>query len=120
MNKTKKYEYLDRKFAELRAERGNACQKCGHALRTLQGEFMHIKPTKLSGESRGRYERYMDIRDNPKKYLLACEACHAAQDLTDYEHRGSPYRLSAEEASRAVKHAMRIAGVGSTREMRTK
>lgn len=43
-------------------------------------EFAHIKPTKLNGLGRGRKERYYDVKNNPKSYVLMCKKCHERFD----------------------------------------
>lgn len=107
---TQKYLYIDRKFAEERERRGNACEVCHKPLKFSQGEFMHLQPTEVHGEGRGRYERLKDILTYPESYKLACEKCHGKRDVADYVARGNPRRMGSEQASSAVKRAMRRAG----------
>lgn len=47
-------------------------------------EFSHIKPTKLRGRSRGRADRYHDIKNNPECYVLRCRRHHRLFDLKVY------------------------------------
>lgn len=66
-------------MAELRRECGNRCQFCGS---TLFLEWMHWWETPLSGSSkdhtsgRGGRQRYLDIKNHPHCYILACRSCH--------------------------------------------
>lgn len=64
-------------MAELRAERGSACEACG-AETELQ--FAHARHTGLRGMGRGRRERAHDIRTRPEEYRLLCARCHARQE----------------------------------------
>lgn len=70
----------------LRDERGNKCQRCGkphsHAkFDHVNGlEFAHVITTGLNGRSRGRADRYHDIKNNPTHYELLCRPCHLAFD----------------------------------------
>jgi hypothetical protein len=43
-------------------------------------EFAHIKKTKLEGEGRGSYNRYIDIANNLDKYRLMHKECHIYYD----------------------------------------
>jgi len=61
---------VHRRFAELKNKYGNRCYFCGQ---TWLLEFAHVKPTKLSGRSRGLISRYIDIKNNPDCYLLTCK-----------------------------------------------
>lgn len=70
--------WIVKKFKKLRALFGDKCVYCGS---TENLQFAHIKKTKLSGtDGRGRKERYYDIRNNPKSYVLACKKCHEDLD----------------------------------------
>lgn len=116
MAKTRKYELLDELNDKLYEARGNQCEICGVALVANEsGEWAHVKRTELKGEGRGRYERLHDVLDNPEAYKLACEKCHDKIDVRSY-HRNIR-SLSPEQSSRAVKRAIRMAGVSSTKEM---
>lgn len=66
-------EALDR----LREDFGGCCQKCG-SIQDL--EFAHVRHTGLSGRSRGRKERYYDIKNNRACYMLLCRSCHREHD----------------------------------------
>ena len=126
MAKTRKYELLDELAEKLYEERGNACELCGRALVANQsGEFAHtedtpllqeLRETKGTTEGRGRYERLHDVQDNPDKYLLACDKCHDMLDERSYKRRFRS--LSPEASSRAVKRAMKVAGVTHTTHMK--
>jgi len=56
---------------------GLKCSLCGRSS-DAKGfiHFHHMKPTKLSGDGRGRWERYYDIIKNPKSYIPLCKKCH--------------------------------------------
>ena len=64
--------WIVKKFRELRKERGGRCIFCDTS-KSL--EFAHIKETGLRGNSGGRKERYYDIKNNPKSYILLCKPC---------------------------------------------
>ena len=66
-------------FRKLREAYGGKCAICGSMERL---EFAHVQPTKLSGRSRGRKERYYDVSNNPECYMLLCHDCHR-----DYDNR---------------------------------
>lgn len=65
-------------MSRLRAERGNRCQlqKSPRCLKDYGLEFAHVKPTGVIGRGRGLSRRYLDIKQNPDCYVLACRACH--------------------------------------------
>lgn len=64
-------------FARLRRGRGGRCRACS----ATEGlEWAHRRPTGLAGMGRGSYERFMDIRDHPRRYVLLCRSCHLAFD----------------------------------------
>lgn len=70
--------WIQKKFKALRKARGGRCLDCGSG---KDLEFAHIKETTLSGRnSRGRKERYYDIKNNPQCYVLLCEPCHGTRD----------------------------------------
>lgn len=115
MSKTRKYIWLDHKFDALRASRGNACELCGRELSSSEGEFSHIEPTEVSGEGRGRYERYKDIKLHPESYRLACETCHDELDKRTYKR--NIRALTPQQSSNAVKRAMTEAGALTTQDM---
>ena len=118
MAKTRKYVLLDELNTELYAERGSACEICGRTLvPNKSGEWAHTKPTDLKGEGRGRFERLHDVQTNPDKYLLACEKCHD-QILDKRNYKRNIRALSPEASSRAVKRAMKVAGVSHTTHMK--
>lgn len=73
--------WIKKKFIHLRKVFGNKCQfpEC-HETENL--EFAHLYETKLSGEGRGRKERYYDIINNIGKYMLLCKEHN--QLLDDY------------------------------------
>ena len=73
--------YMRRLWKELRAAFGGVCSNpvCEHK----EGlEFAHIKPTSVSGEGRGSWRRYKDIKANPDCYTLMCRSCHCYYDDT--------------------------------------
>lgn len=80
--------YYARRMAELRAQRGNHCERCGASerkakLRHKNGlEFAHVITTGLNGRGRGRADRVHDIKRNPAHYLLLCRDCHLEYDRT--------------------------------------
>lgn len=43
-------------------------------------EFAHIRPTKLSGMSRGSRKRFYDVKNNPNSYRLMCKRHHDVFD----------------------------------------
>ena len=75
--------YRNRRSA-LRAERGNACEKCKKKLEINEGQpnlqFAHLRPTGLNGEGRGSNHRILDILRNPDCYVLLCPDCHFLLD----------------------------------------
>lgn len=54
-----------------------ACFGCGD-LNDL--EFAHVRPTQLSGMSRGQYRRWLDVVRHPDRYILLCAECHREFD----------------------------------------
>jgi len=72
-------KWVRKKLDELKEEFGGRCSnpECESCTNL---EFAHKKPTELSGEGRGRKERYYDIIRNKKKYVLLCTGCHKAFD----------------------------------------
>ena len=75
----RKNEWFATKFDELRTEYENKCAnpKCSE---TKNLEFAHKQKTKLEGMGRGRKERYYDIVNNPRCYVLLCNKCHDELD----------------------------------------
>ena len=71
------WKYIKRKWDELKKLLGNSCLYCG-SNRDLQ--FAHLKKTGLSGQGRGKEQRYYDIIRNPDKYTFLCENCHKLFD----------------------------------------
>lgn len=69
--------WIRKALDRLREEFGNCCQKCGIKDKL---EFAHINETGLSGRGRGRKERYYNIKNNKKEYLLLCRDCHRETD----------------------------------------
>lgn len=73
-------EWCRLQLIKLRASRGNCCEHCGKKLKMSHGkpnlEFAHICATLLSGMSRGRNRRVMDIKKHPECYKLLCKTCH--------------------------------------------
>jgi hypothetical protein len=64
--------WIKKKFIHLRKVFGNQCQFPNYH-ETENLEFAHLYETKLSGEGRGRKERYYDIINNIDKYMLLCK-----------------------------------------------
>lgn len=70
----------------LRAERGNACERCGKPQSLAKFdhrnglEFAHVITTAVNGRGRGLPQRYHDIKNNPTHYELLCRPCHLAFD----------------------------------------
>ena len=56
---------------------GGRCVDCG-SKRKL--EFSHIRPTSLSGASRGSTTRILDVCRNVTSYRLRCKRCHVRFD----------------------------------------
>ena len=56
---------------------GEECEFCGGKEKL---QFAHREPTELSGEGRGRKERYYDVINNPCCYVLLCKKCHDVLD----------------------------------------
>lgn len=76
------------KMDELRAGRGNQCEINGCLVRDKL-QFAHIKPTGLSGEGRGRSNRYYDIKNNPECYKLMCKWHHHKFDREYWKNQVS-------------------------------
>jgi len=66
-----------KQFSQLRNDFGNQCKICGTSENL---EFAHIRETGLCGMGRGRKERYYDIKNNRKSYVLLCSSCHELYD----------------------------------------
>jgi len=79
---TRQNKWIKRKIKKVKM--GN-CEGCGLFCKR---EFAHKEPTGLSGNGRGRKERYYDWKNNKDKYHLLCKMCHEMYDygaLTDKE-----------------------------------
>lgn len=75
----RKNVWIRKAFDRLEKRFGGKCSWPGcEAITDL--EFAHIKPTELSGWSRGRKERYYDIIRNPGSYRLLCKNHHKTHD----------------------------------------
>ena len=61
---------------------GGECSFCGE--KSIL-EFAHIKPTKLSGKSRGMKKRILDVKNNWSCYLLTCDRCNYLAEGTTKE-----------------------------------
>ena len=60
---------------------GNKCNMCfGSRCFNINLEFAHLKPTKLSGSSRGQRKRLYDIKNNQECYTLLGRNCHLEYD----------------------------------------
>jgi hypothetical protein len=96
--------------ARLRVEWGDRCKRCGKPNRMeLDGQgrerpsldFAHVKPTGVTGRSRGSAHRYHDIKANPECYQLLCRyPCHKDFDR-DYWARKRAEDEAAEVAAQA-------------------
>jgi hypothetical protein len=88
----------------LRQERGYQCEveHNGHRCYAKgELEFAHIKPSGLSGRSRGQSRRYYDIKKNPECYKLMCKYHHNKFDREYWrnlqkETENEPSRTSSE------------------------
>jgi len=69
--------WIRKALDRLRIEFGDCCQRCGSK---TDLEFAHLKPTEIKGRSRGRKERYYDIKNNKTSYILLCHGCHKKLD----------------------------------------
>lgn len=72
--------------------RGNRCENCGISGDKTQLEWHHLKPTGLSGRSRGSTQRAIDVRDNPGSYGLFCRRCHMERHGIEEERRDRVYK----------------------------
>ena len=43
-------------------------------------EFAHLSPTDVRGRGRGQWERYLDVKRHPDRYLLLCHTHHRFMD----------------------------------------
>jgi hypothetical protein len=80
---TCKYIWLRKAFSKLREDFLDICYIDNHRITydvygSCDGklEFAHLNTTELSGRSRGSYERYKDIIQNPDCYILLCKKHH--------------------------------------------
>jgi len=71
MNKRNQLQKIYRK--KLEKSFGGFCWLC---LETGKIQFHHLRETKLTGNGRGRKERYYDILNNPECYFPICKECH--------------------------------------------
>ncbi len=69
--------WVRKAFDRLKQEFGDRCMTC-ESEENL--EFAHVFPTDLTGRSRGRKERYYDIKNNKECYVLLCRDCHIERD----------------------------------------
>ena len=70
---------------ELLNRYGNICNRClGNKCCNIELQFAHVKPTKLSGMSRGKRNRLSDIKNNPDCYILMGKTCHREYDTNVY------------------------------------
>jgi len=76
------------KLDEIREQRGGVCKICGgnRNARKKKLQFAHVKPTNVSGMSRGSWKRYYDIKNNPDCYEILCIPCHNDFDCGKYEY----------------------------------
>ena len=73
-----------KKRAALVAERGGRCEHVYHNGKRCRSratlEFAHVKPTGLSGRSRGYTQRVQDAMRHPDHYKLLCFLHHRRLD----------------------------------------
>jgi len=80
---------------KLREERGGKCQFC-KSTKKLQFAHIHGKETSISGHnSRGRKERYYDIKKHPDCYVLLCEDCHVKYDSNTIDLKSQQQLMEA-------------------------
>lgn len=87
-----------RVMEENRANRGNRCEECGF---TEELEFHHVKPTGLSGRSRGYNQRAYDIRNHPDCYVLVCRLCHIELHPEVFHNYSRTQQVTLEQYIRA-------------------
>jgi hypothetical protein len=88
-------------FSKLRRNRRGRCRACS-VRENLQ--WAHRRPTGLSGEGRGSKERVLDIKRNPRAYVLLCLECHRFFDrkILLRPSRGRGWRCDLARASEVI------------------
>ncbi len=88
----------------LRNHFGNRCNKEGcDETRSSKLQFAHLKPTKLSGRGRGRFERLLDVKNNLPCYTFLCRIHHLEFDAARWKEefeREAVRRKAAEAAGK--------------------